>query len=104
MRTVAWASTWVVVIAIAPTLCLSRDATAQYRDFVGTVERVSKQKLVVVNRKGDEMSFVRSEAAVVSGEKKGWESIQAGDSVSVSWKLEDSPLIAYRVVVRSSQK
>ncbi len=104
MRRFLGASAWVGVIAIALALCFAHDVSAQQRDFAGTVEQVSKQKLVVVNRKGDKMSFARSGATVVSGEKGAWESLEAGDSVSVSWKLVDNPLIAYRVVVRSSKK
>ena len=104
MRRVVGAGAWLVVIAIASMICLSSDAIAQQRDFVGTVERVSKQQLVVVNRQGDKMSFARTGATAVSGERVTWESLQAGDSVSVSWKLVDSPLVAYRVVVRSAVK
>jgi hypothetical protein len=104
MRKIVRLDTWVVVLVLASMIALSNDATAQHRDFVGTVKQASKQQLVVENRKGDEMSFARSEATRVSGEKGKWESLQAGDSVSVSWKLADNPLIAYRVVVRPTPK
>ncbi len=104
MRKAVWGVALAAVVAIASPLLLSSDAIAQYRDFVGTVERISQQKLVVVNRKGDEMSFARNEATTVSGAKQGWGAIEKGDSVSVSWKMMDNPLVAYRVVVRPSKK
>jgi len=104
MRRAAWGVALAVVVAIASSLFLSTAAVAQYRDFVGKVELVSKQKLVVVNRKDDRMTFVPSEATTVSGARQAWGAIEEGDSVSVSWKMMDSPLVAYRVVVRPSKK
>jgi hypothetical protein len=50
------------------------------------------------------MTFVPSEATTVSGARQAWGAIEEGDSVSVSWKMMDNPLVAYRVVVRPSKK
>ena len=91
------------IVALASPFFLSSDAVAQYRDFSGTVERVSSQQLVVANRKGDVMSFSRSDATTVSGAKGSWGAIAAGDSVSVSWMMMDSPVVAHRVVVSASK-
>ena len=104
MRRVVWGVAVAAVVAIASPVFLSSDAVAQHRDFVGTVEQISQQQLVVVNRKNDRMSFARSEATTVSGGKGSWGAIAAGDSVSVSWMMTDNPLVAYRVVVSPSKK
>ena len=66
----------------------------------GAVDKISKKKMLVDNRKGDKVPFVSAKATTVSGEgKKKWKDIKKGDWVSVSWKMMDKPRIAYSVTV-----
>ena len=55
--------------------------------------------MTIDNRQGDRVSFKRSNATVVTGAKERWQQIETGDRVSVSWKMVDSPRIAYKIVV-----
>ena len=88
-----------VLIAVALPLMLSNEASAEYREFSGKVSEISGDKLVIVNRQSDRVSFKRSGATTVTGAKKSWQAIGKGDWVSVSWKMVDKPRIAYKVVV-----
>ncbi len=93
------------VIAVAVPLVTAGDASAQYREFIGRVDKISKKKLLVDNRQGDKVSFVSSEATTVKGEgKKEWQQIKKGDWVSVSWKMMDKPRIAYKIIVLPPRK
>ena len=88
-----------VLIAAALALILSGEASAEFREFSGKVTEISGDKMVIDNRRGDRVSFKRSEATRVTGAKKRWQAIEAGDRVSVSWKMVDVPRVAYKVVV-----
>ncbi len=88
-----------VLIGAALALILSSEASAEFREFSGTVTEISGDKLVIDNRRGDRVSFRRSEATKVTGAKKSWRAIERGDRVNVSWKMVDEPRIAYEVVV-----
>ncbi len=99
MRKVSGATALQVLLAVALPLMLSNEASAEYREFSGKVSEISGDKLVIVNRRGDRVSFRRSEATTVTGAKKRWQAIEEGDRVSVSWKIVDVPRIAYKVVV-----
>ncbi len=88
-----------VLVAAALPLILSSEASAEFREFSGKVTEISGNKMVVGNRRGDRVSFRRSEATTVTGEKQSWQAIERGDWVSVSWKMVDEPRIAYKVVV-----
>ena len=88
-----------VLIAVALPLILANEASAGFREFSGKVTEISSDKLVIDNRQGDRVSFGRSEATTVTGEKQSWQAIERGDWVSVSWKMVDEPRIAYKVVV-----
>ena len=88
-----------VLIGAALALILSSEASAEFREFSGKVAKISSDKLVIDNRRGDRVSFRRSEVTRVTGAKKRWRSIEAGDRVSVSWKMVDVPRVAYKVVV-----
>jgi len=80
-------------------LVLSTQASAEYREYSGTVAAISDDAMTIANRQGDRVSFRRSDATAVTGAKTRWQTIEAGDRVSVSWKLVDAPRIAYKVVV-----
>jgi hypothetical protein len=93
-----WIAVRVLVVAALP-LILSSAASAEFREFSGKVTEISSDKMVIENRRGDRVSFRRSEATTVTGAKKRWQAIEEGDRVSVSWKIVDVPRIAYKVVV-----
>ncbi len=94
-----------VLIAVFVPLVLAEEASAQYREFIGRVDKISQKNLVVDNRRGDKVPFENSETTTVSGEgKKAWKQIEKGDWVSVSWKMMDKPRIAYRIMVLPPRK
>ena len=99
MRTISGRIAVRVLIAVALPLILSSEASAEFREFSGKVTEISGAELVIDNRQGERVSFMRSEATTVTGAKKSWQAIERGDSVSVSWKMVDKPRIAYKVVV-----
>jgi hypothetical protein len=88
-----------LVLAAVP-MVLSGPALAQYREFSGKVDKISKNKIFVDNRMGDKVSFVRVDETVVEGEKTKWDDIKKNDWVSVSWKFVDKPRKAYKVTVK----
>ena len=104
MRKVGYRTALIAFLATALPLVMSSDASAQYRAFAGRVEAISKNEILVENRKGDRISFVRIDQTVVVGEKKSWQAIEKNDWVSVSWKMMDAPRAAYRVVVMPPKK
>ena len=87
-----------LVLAAVPVV-LAGPALAQYREFSGKVDKISKKKIFVDNRMGDKVSFVRVDETVVEGEKTEWDKVKKGDWVSVSWKFVDKPRKAYKVIV-----
>jgi hypothetical protein len=86
-------------LLLAAPLLAPGEASAQYREFAGKIDKISKKRMLVDNRKGDKVSFNRADATTVEGEKKDWGKIKKDDWVSVSWKMMDKPRIAYKVVV-----
>ena len=97
-KTPSWIAMRVLIAAALP-LILSSEASAEFREFSGKVTEISADKMVIDNRRGDRVSFRRSKATKVTGAKKRWQAIEAGDRVSVSWKMVDVPRVAYKVVV-----
>ncbi len=104
MRKVGCRTALFACLAMALPLVMSSDASAQYRAFAGKVQRISSKEIRVESRKGDKVSFVRTDATVVVGEKKSWGAIEKNDWVSVSWKMMDEPRVAYRIVVMPPKK
>ena len=94
----------IALVLVAVPMVLSGPALAQYREFAGKVDKISKTKIYVDNRMGDKVSFVRVDETVVEGEKTEWEKIRKGDWVSVSWKFVDKPRKAYKVLVKPEQE
>jgi hypothetical protein len=94
VRSLALAGALAVVAMSLPSL-----ASAQTREFTGRIDKVSKTKMIVDNRQGDKVSFVKVDETVVEGEKTDWKSLKAKDWVTVSWKFIDKPRKAYTVVV-----
>ncbi len=92
------------LVAVTLALMLSSAASAGFREFSGKVIEVSDNKMVIVNRRSDQVSFRRSSATTVTGVKKSWQAIEKGDWVSVSWKMVDKPRVAHKVVVMPPKK
>ena len=100
MRKVSrWIAALTLIAGAAP-LFLASAASAEFRDFSGKVAEISNDKMVIDNRRGDRVSFRRSEATTVTGAKTSWQAIEVGDRVSVSWKMVDQPRVAHEVVVK----
>lgn len=89
----------IALVALALPLAIPSVAAAQYREFSGKVDKITKTKLIVDNRMGDKVSFVKVDETVVEGEKTEWEKVKKNDWVTVSWKMIDKPRKAYKVLV-----
>ena len=90
----------IAIVALAVPLALASDASAQMREFTGKVDRIGKKKLIVDNRKGDKVKFIKVDETAVSGEgKTEWNELKKGDWVTVDWKFVDKPRKAYNVNV-----
>lgn len=92
----------IALVALALPVVLPSAAHAQYREFTGKVQKIkkgAKGDMIVDNRMGDKLSFVRAEDATVEGEKTSWDDIKKDDWVTVSWKIIDKPRKAYKIVV-----
>lgn len=71
----------------------------QMREFSGRIDKIKKKKMIVDNRMGDKVSFIKVDETEVSGEKKTWKKLKKKDCVTVSWLFVDKPRKAYKVVV-----
>lgn len=89
----------IALVALALPLAIPSVAAAQYREFSGKVDKITKTKLIVDNRMGDKVSFVKVDETVVEGEKTEWDKVKKNDWVTVSWKMIDKPRKAYKVLV-----
>ncbi len=92
------------LVATALAIVLSNSASAEFREFSGKVSEISGDQMVIVNDRGDRVSFRRSAATTVTGVKSSWQAIEKGDWVSASWKMVDEPKVAYEVVVMPPKK
>jgi len=100
MRKIARRTALFAILALVLPLALPSVASAQMREFTGKVDKISKSgKLIIDNRKGDKVSFVKIDSTEVTGEKTEWNKIKKGDWVTVSWKMIDKPRKAYKVHV-----
>jgi len=89
----------IALVLVAVPMVLSGPALAQHREFSGKVDKISKKRLIVDNRQGDKLPFVKADETVVSGEKSSWDKIKKNDWVTVHWKFIDNPRKAYEVIV-----
>jgi hypothetical protein len=105
MRKIIRRTALFAIVALVLPLALSSSASAQMREFTGKVDKITAQgKLIVDNRKGDKVSFVKIDTTQVTGEKTEWGAIKKDDWVTVSWKMIDKPRIAYVVNVMPPRK
>lgn len=87
-----------LLVAVAVLLPLA--ASAQYREFSGRIDRIDDEQVLVDNRMGDKVKFVKADGVEVAGEgKTSWDELEQGDWIAVSWKLMDKPRKAYKIKV-----
>ncbi len=86
-------------LAALVALVVPAAASAQYREFSGRIDQVSDDKVIVDNRMGDKVTFIKVDETVVEGEKDSWGKLKKEDWVTVSWKMMDKPRKAYKVRV-----
>jgi hypothetical protein len=77
-------------------VAMAEVADAQTREFVGKVVSAGAS-LTVEDRRGERVSFTRTEKTVVEG-RSGWGAIAVGDLVLVRWTLAEGRK-ARRVIV-----
>jgi hypothetical protein len=80
-------------------LFIPAQASAQYREFTGQIDKINKKKMIVDNRQGDKVSFVPADSTEITGEKSEWKKLKKKDWVTVSWKFVDKPRKAYKILV-----
>jgi hypothetical protein len=79
-------------------------ASAQMREFKGKVDSINARELIVDNRMGDKLRFKPAKDVTVEGEKTDIKKLKKNDWVIVSWKMMDTPRVAYKIVVLPEQK
>ena len=79
-------------------------AAGQMREFRGRVDKITKREIIVDNRMGDKLKFKPDEDVAVEGEKDSYKRVKKKDWVVVAWKMMDSPLVAYKIVVLPDQE
>jgi hypothetical protein len=104
----------IALVAFVLPVALSGVASAQYREFTGKVDKISKKKIYVDNRMGDKVTFDRLKGTEIEdtraggGKKKGkrdeWKDLKKDDWVTVQWKMMDKPRKAYKVIVLPPKK
>ena len=95
MRKIAMGAALFAVLA----LLLPGLAAAQLREFRGKVDKINQQEVIIDNRQGDKLKFKPADDIVVQGEKDAYAQVKKGDWAVVSWKMMDSPRVAYKIVV-----
>ena len=89
---------WALIIS----LLLAGPTVGQEREFSGKIQELDAGGLLMRNRRGDEIRFLRvRETRVSSGEgaQGNWGQLRVGERATVRWKLADSPPVAYQVIV-----
>jgi hypothetical protein len=104
MRKIHGSVAALALIALALPMILPTAAAAEFRDFSGKVTEISADKMVIDNRRGDQVAFRRAATTTVTGAKTSWQAIEVGDRVSVSWKMVDKPRVAHKVVVKPPKR
>jgi len=90
----------VVLLALVASIIWTASASAQTREFVGKLDSVSEKKVIVDNRKGDKISFSKTDETTVQGEgKTKWDELKKNDWVTIDWMMKDNPRKAYKVTV-----
>ena len=105
MLSVARKAGQVVLLALVVSILWNASASAQTREFVGKLDAVSEKKVIVDNRKGDKISFSKTDETVVQGEgKMKWDELKKNDWVTIHWMMKDNPRKAYKVIVMPARE
>lgn len=100
MRKIVWGIALTALLGLALPLAVPGEAQAQYREFTGRIDKINNKKMIVDNRQGDKVSFMRVDNTEVAGEGKAkWDDLKQSDWVTVSWKMMDKPRKAYKLQV-----
>jgi len=100
MRKVLAAAAVVMMVVAVGLISAPGDAAAQVRQFTGRIDKISSKVLIVDNRKGDKVKFMKIADTKVAGEgKAAWDDLKKGDWVTVDWKFIDKPRKAYAINV-----
>jgi hypothetical protein len=95
----------VVLLALVTSIIWTASASAQTREFVGKLDSVNDKKVIVDNRKGDKITFNKTDTTTVEGEgKTKWEELKKSDWVTIDWMMKDNPRKAYKVTVMPAPK
>ena len=89
-----------LVVAIAS----AGPVQAGTREFIGSIQTVSAEGVVVRNRSEDQRRFVRTKRTRVTGRRASWTELRAGDSVIVTWSMDDDPAALHRIDVLSTSR
>ena len=90
----------IAMLTLVASILWTASASAQTREFVGKLDSVSEKKVIVDNRKGDKISFSKTDETTVEGEgKTKWDELKKNDWVTVHWMMKDNPRKAYKVIV-----
>jgi hypothetical protein len=92
----------VAALFVAAAIASAGPARADTREFVGSIQNVSAEGVVVRNRSDDQRRFVRTKRTRVTGRRAGWTELRAGDSVIVTWSMDDDPVECRRIDVLST--
>ena len=92
------------VIALALLLPIAAGADSEPdHESTGSVVSIDGQNLVL-DRRGDKVSFQRAGGTSVRGAKSSWGDLSQGDRITVHWNLSDKPKKAYRIDVMPPRK
>ena len=92
----------VAVLVVAAAVGAAGPARADLREFIGRIQDVSGERVVVRNRSGDQRHFARTKRTRVVGQRSQWTQLRGGDSVIVAWSLDDDPVECRRIDVLST--
>jgi len=93
----------VATFAFAPA-AMAIECDGMQRSFDGELQSVQDKQVVVDNKKGDKIKFIKHDASVVSGTRTSWDDLKKGDYVTVCSKMLEKPRYAYKVDVREPPK
>ena len=91
-----------VAVLVVATVVAAGPAGADLREFIGRIQDVSGERVVVRNRSGDQRHFARTKRTRVVGQRSQWTQLRGGDSVIVTWSLDDDPVECRRIDVLST--
>jgi hypothetical protein len=92
----------VAALVVAAAVGAAGPARADLREFIGRIQDVSGERVVVRNRSGDQRHFARTKRTQVVGQRSQWTQLRGGDSVIVTWSLDDDPVECRRIDVLST--